>query len=151
MHTSNRLAWHGLLFLLLRASTFTHVSPSGHCCFILRPVHGQVHKGYVSVSAPKQTQDNLEAVFAVTEEARKYPFSLGLVGRDERGQACCFPLANFPAGRGGSTEEHSLLPSSPPSPSLLRLLNCRGLVATAGESRKPQLCGTKQACIMFTQ
>lgn len=101
MHTGTKLAWQGPLFLLLRASTFTHILPSGLCCFTLRPVHSQVH-GYVSMSTPKQRQDNLEAVFAITKEARKYPLSLGLLGKDGKGlfHACCFPFANFPAQPG---------------------------------------------------
>lgn len=49
-------------------------------------------------------------------------------------------------------EALSPLPSFPASSFLLGHLDCSpSIVATAGENRKPQLCGTKQACIMFTQ
>lgn len=118
-HTSNKLAWHGPVFLLRMASTFTHISPSGHCYFTLRPVHSQVHEGYVSVSAPKQRQDNLEAVFAATKKARRFSLSSGLVRRDGKRllHACCFPFANFPA-QPGRQHRGALSPALLPTLSL---------------------------------
>lgn len=112
---------------LLRASTFTHVSPSGHCYLTVRPVHGQVHEGSVSVSAPRQRWGDLEGVFAIAKEARNNPLPLRSAGREAWGlfHACCFPFANFSAKRRrqpGEALSPALLPalSLPAGPSQLQ-------------------------------
>ena len=73
---------------------------------------------------------------------------------EERSNVCMFFsfLQTFQPSGGGCTEKRSLScpPPHPLPPAGLSQLQ-PSLVATAGENRKPQLCGTKQACIMFTQ
>ena len=73
---------------------------------------------------------------------------------EERSNACMFfPFCKLSSQAEEAAKRQTLSPALLPTLSLpLGCLNCGlGLVATAGENRKPQLCGTKQACIMFTQ
>lgn len=138
-------------------STPTHSDPLGLALSLEDLLKAMFTKaeGRVRVFAPKQRGLTWRMYFLLRKTLERTHFLWNWCWEvEERSNACMFFsfLQTFQPRRGGCTEKPSLScpPPHPLPPAGLSQLQ-PSLVATAGENRKPQLCGTKRACIMFTQ